>query len=93
MNLENNEEFVRTLKDKVESKVVDGKTYLSVDSLDFMLDNMAIVVIKAAANGEVCGHSYTMAQYIIGNLANVTDTLNAIHASEMVPDTIPDDIL
>lgn len=88
MNLEDEPEYVEALAD-VDHKVINGKLYIAANDFDILTNTL----IEAVLQYHHCPHSYAVANFIFTHYGAYTDTLNALNASEMVPDTIPDDIM
>lgn len=88
MNLEDEPDYVKALAD-VDHRVIDGKLFIAANDLDILTNT----IIAAMMQYKHCPHSFAVADVILSNYSAFTDTLNALNASEMVPDTVPDDIM
>ena len=95
MNFEDDEEYVEALHNQFKTELIDNELYISVYDLDRFIDKIALLVIQQAhpANGGICEHAMGMAQWIIGQIAGVTDTSTALVADQLVSELSPEDII
>lgn len=90
MNIEGNPFYDKALE-VFDCKVVDGQVMFPAETIKQMLNGLALYV--HINQGQLCEHSLGVAGVMINSIDNCVDSLVARHASELVPDTIPEDLL
>lgn len=90
MNIEGNPFYDKALE-VFDSKVVDGQVMFPAESIKKMLNGVALYV--HINQHQLCEHSIGVAGVMINSIDNCIDSIVARHASELVPDTVPDDLV
>jgi ABC-type sugar transport system substrate-binding protein len=74
-------------------RVIDGEVFIAVAGIKDMVKAYADGVVEAAVQGTTCQHGVQMGGIILDNLDNLMDYCEYLNAGDLVPDTIPENLL